>query len=211
MFNFLFQFFLILQLFPSLPFPQEEKEFKSAVWIPYDFKGTEYFKYEVIGKEEKETKKGFEIIKISKEDDKYKVYIEGKFGKSEGSSTVTVESKGDIPGVILSQAAFNPYIAPLAVALFTPAWTYYFTIAGFKFEEGSKWKQKDESGKVIEMEVVKGTQTYAGKKGKKLIIKEDGKEIWVIVWSKDVALPLYIRMGQEKENFYELKLVEYKE
>ncbi|MEN3043597.1 MAG: hypothetical protein ABDH37_00065 [Candidatus Hydrothermales bacterium] len=210
MFKFLIQFFLILQLPQPLPSLQREKELKPAEWTPYSFKGTEYFKYEVKGGGGKEIKTGYEIIKISKEGEKYKVNIEGKFGQSEGSFTTTVENREDIPGAILAQSVLNPYIAPLAVALFSPAWAYYFALTGFKFEEGSTWKQKDESGKSIEM-VVKGAETYVGKKGKKLIVKEDGKEIWVIVWSKDVALPLYIKMGHEKETFYELKLVDYKE
>jgi len=204
---------LILMLFLSqvpYPLPPMGEGFKSGEWSPYDFKGTEYFKYEVKGVEEGKIKKGYEIIDIKKSGDKYKLKIEGKYGESEGTFTLTLDNREDIPGAIISQVMFNPYLAPLAISLFSPAWTFYFTLAGISFEEGSKWKTKDEEGNVTEMEVT-GSETYAGKKGKKLIVKENGKETWVIVWAKDVALPLYIKMGKEGESTYELKLIEYKE
>jgi len=200
--------FLISQM--PYPMPHMQQGSKNGEWRPYDFKGTEYFKYEVKGIEDGKVKKGYEIIDIKKSGDKYKVKIEGKYGESEGTFTTTVDSKEDIPGAIMGQAMFNPYLAPLAIALFSPAWTLYFGFTGMSLEEGSKWKTKDDEGNVTEMEVT-ASGTYAGKKGKKLIVKENGKEVWVIVWAKDVALPLYIKMGKKEEGTYELKLVEYKE
>ncbi|MEO0292331.1 MAG: hypothetical protein ABIM78_00010 [candidate division WOR-3 bacterium] len=203
----IFLVFFISQIpYPALPKVKTE----TSEWIPYSFKGSEFFKYEVRGVEDKETKTGYEIIQISKSGEKYKIKIEGKYGESEGSFTTTVENKDDIAGAIISQSIFNPYLAPLAAALFSPAWAYYFGVIGISTEEGSYWKQKDQSGNLTEVEV-KGSETYAGKKGKKMIVKENGKEVWVIVWAEDVALPLYIRMGKKDEGFYELKLVEYKD
>ncbi len=202
---------LLVFFISQIPYPVSPKgKTETSEWIPYNFKGSEFFKYEVKGLEDKETKTGYEIIQISKSGEKYKIKIEGKYGESEGSFTTSVENKEDIAGAIIGQSIFNPYLAPLALALFSPAWTFYFGIAGISMEEGSYWKQKNEEGDVTEIEI-KGSETYAGKKGKKMIVKENGKEVWVIVWAKDVPLPLYMKMGEEDENFYELKLVEYKE
>ncbi len=209
MVKFLFMFF-ILQVPLPYPVPPVKEGSEKKIWMPYNFKGTEYFKYDVKATENGKVKKGYEIIDIKKSGDKYTIKIEGKFGESEGTFTTTVEDKEDIPGAIVAQGMWSPYLLPLTIALFSPAWAIYFGYAGFSFEEGSKWRTKDEEGNVTEMEV-KGSEEYAGKKGKKLIVKQNGKEIWVIVWSEDVALPLYIKTGEGENVIFELKLVEYRE
>ncbi len=203
---------LVVIIFTQMPFPMPQTHEKTIedVWVPWQFKGTEYFKYEVTGIESGEKKKGYEIIEIKKVGEKYKVKIEGKYGESEGSFTTTVASTDDIPGVIMSQMMFNPYLVPLGLGLFSHSWFYYFQLQGVSWEVGSKWKNKDEQGNITEMEIT-GYEKYAGKKGKKLVVKQNGKEVYVIVWAKDVALPLYLKMGEGKENIYELKLVKYKE
>lgn len=194
---------------PQVPYNIPAPSVSHSTWKPYKFKGTEHFKYEVKGINESGVKTGIEVIDIQKTGSKYRVKIRGKYGENEGEFSTTVNSTDEIAGAIMAQSIFNPYLAPLAVALFSPAWTVYFAF-GMNLEEGSSMKTKDENGNIVEI-TVSGGATYAGKKGKKLTVKENGKEIWAIVWSEEVPLPLYIKMGEKGEDVYELKLVEFKE
>ncbi len=201
----LLSFLILLQL--PFSFPKGNKN-KSEIWKPYNFKGTEYFKYEVKNISDKKTESGFNIIKIQKENEGYIVYLKGKIGDNESELKIKVDSKDQISGAIMGQAMMNPALAPLGVALFSPLWTFYFSMFmfGFSWEVGSKWKKGD-----TEIEIP-GYETYAGIKGKKLVIKDKGVEVNVIVFNNDVALPLYLKMVNKKEGgLYEFKLVEYKE
>lgn len=181
---------------------------KSEIWKPYNFKGTEYFKYEVKSVSGEKTQTGFNIIKIQKEGDGYVVYLKGKLGDNENESKIKVKSKDEISGAVMGQTIMNPAFAPLGVALFSPVWTLYFTtfLFGFSWEVGSKWKSENTEV------AIPGYETYAGIKGKKLVIKDKGVETYVIVFNNDVALPLYLKMvTKEKGDLYEFKLIEYRE
>ncbi len=177
-------------------------------WVPYQFKGTEHFKYDLRYKENGEESRGYYEIELKKAGDRYEVEIEGKFKDNEGTLKTKVDKPDDIAGVLFGQMFFNPWVAPLTLTLFAQSMVHVFTMGGLNWEEGSRMTRK-EDGKTMVMEV-KSCEVL-GKKGRKLVMSEDGTVTYESCVSPGVALPLSIFTRSDDGEVYELKLVEYKE
>jgi len=181
-------------------------------WEPYQFKGTEHFKYEIVQQDNEDKQEGWYIIDIKKAGEKYKLYIEGKLGDNEGSMTTTVESVDDISGAILAQMFLNPWLAPLSITLFSNMWAtaYAPMLITSGWEVGSKWSHKDKEGNKITVEIPSECK-YAGQKGRKILVKKNDKNIYESCIAHGVALPIYVKFIGDEGELYEMKLVEYKD
>ncbi len=177
-------------------------------WVPYQFKGTEHFKYDLRYNENGETSTGYYVIDLKKVGDRYEVKIEGKYKDSEGTVKTKVDKPEEIAGVLFGQMFFNPWVAPLTMTLFAQSMMHMFTLGGLNWEEGSRMQRK-EDGKTMVMEV-KACEVL-GKKGRKLVMQEDGTVTYESCVSPGVALPLYLHTRSDDGEVYELKLVEYRE
>jgi len=178
------------------------------MWTPYDFKGTEHFKFDVKITEGEEVKEGFYILDFSKaEGEKVKMHVKAKLNGDEFESTVTGE-KENIYSSMMGQMMFNPAAAPLFVTLFAPWWSIYFV--GHKWEVGSGWSMTEEGGKKVSFKIESECE-HAGVKGKRGVWREDEKVRAEFCISTEVALPLQVIFNEEEDMSYELTLVEYSE
>ena len=182
-------------------------------WKPYAFKGTEHFKYTITQTAGEEAQTGEYVIDLSKEGEKYRIRFQGKFAGNEGSFSTTVSSPEEIGATLMAQMFFNPWIAPLTVTLFSPGFLAipYGGLMMGNWEIGSRWKHTDEEGNVVTVEIPSACE-YAGKSGRKLVVKENGEVIYETCVAPGVALPLYVKFrDKNKGDLYEAKLVEYSE
>jgi len=205
---------LVALLLMSTVLMAGENKKKAKVWEPYKFKGTEHFKYALVMKDaDGNTKQGEYIIDLSKQGKKYKVKVNGSFDGNEGSVSTSVDDASSIPGVIFAQMIFNPWLAPLTTTLFANAFVAVFTGSALTngLEEGSHWSYKSKDGDKVEFDV-KGECKYAGRKGKLLTMKTNGKTVYETCIDPDVALPIYIKyMDKDDGSVSSMELIEYKE
>ncbi len=189
---------------------------KETKWEPYKFKGTEHFKYALSVKEEDgKTQKGEYTIDLSRQDEKYKIKIKGTFAGNEGDVSTTVDDVSSIPDVLFSQMIFNPWLEPLTTTLFSnfflSAYTRGLLANRLDFGEDSHWSYKSKDGNKVEFDL-KGECKYAGRKGKRITMKSNGKLVYEACIDPDVALPLFIKCANEDNSSYSsMELVEYKE
>ena len=184
------------------------------VWQPYKFKGTEHFKYELkVKDEEGKTKKGEYVIDLSKSGEKYKIKFEGSFDGNEGNFTTTVDDPSSISGTLFAQMMFNPWLAPLTTTLFSNAFIAMYAGGALAngFQGTSHWSYKSKEGEKVEFDV-EGKCKYAGKDGKHMIMKSNGKTVYELCVAPDVALPLYVKYSdKDDETSTSMELLEYKE
>jgi hypothetical protein len=179
--------------------------FSKDMWTPYNFKGSERFKFDVEITEAGAIQKGYYVLELSRgEGDKIKMHVKAKLEDNEFDSSVT-GTRETIYQSMMSQMMFNPAAAPMFITLFAPWWSMYFT--GHDWEVGSQWNMTQEGEKVSFK--VESECSHAGKKGKKGVWKEGDKVRAEFCISTDVALPLHIRFSEEDDKHYELTLKEY--
>ncbi len=207
--------FLVVMLFATaLVAGGTKKEDAKKVWHPYQFKGTEHFKYSlvIVGKDGKK-QTGEYVIDLGKAGDKYNVKINGEFAGNEGSFSTKVSDANAIPTVIFGHMIFNPWLAPLTTTLFANSLIAMYTAGTMtdNLEEGSHWSYKQKDGDKVEFDV-KGTCKYAGRKGKLLTMKTNGKVVYESCVDPDVAMPIYVKYAdKEGKSYTAIELVEYKE
>lgn len=181
---------------------------EGSTWEPYQFKGTEHFKYTLVQVDEKGNKtEGHYILDINRDGDKYTLKVEGKFGDNEGSTTVKVKDQNELRGTLMMQMVFNPWLGPFYATLFA----YQLPLVALgtgSLEPGSKTVQK-QGDKVYEYSVE--TCSFKGKEGRRFVAKEDGKTLFEVCTIPDIAMPVYVQSNGEEGESYEAKLVEYKE
>lgn len=184
------------------------KKTNNDVWQPYNFKGTEHFKYSVKATEGDSTEEGFYILDLKPaEKNEIKVHIKAQLGKSSFESTVNSD-KDNIYSGLAPQLMFNPAVAPMFYTLFAPWWGMYFM--GHNWEVGSGWSSTDEEGKKVSFKIESECE-HAGLKGKKGVWRENDKIKGEFCIATDVALPLSLVINDEEGKSYKLVLEEYKE
>lgn len=180
----------------------------AETWVPFNFKGTEHFKYEAKLMEDGKTITGFYVLDIEKlEGDKVKIHIKAKLGDNELETSFSGD-KSNIYGSLMGQMMFNPALAPLLATLFAPYWGLYFM--GQNWDVGSYWSFKTEEGKKITFKIESECE-HAGIKGKKGVWQEEGKTRAEFCISTKVALPLRVYFKEEGGNTYEITLQEYRD
>jgi hypothetical protein len=194
-------FCLISLSSPSVPFAQ--------AWKPYDFKGTEHFKYDIHSTKNGKEEAGYLILDIEKKgEDKYKISYESKLGDSEASSSTT-SSADNLAGKLMMSMMMSGSEAGtvLGSTLFTQAMPMMF-MGMTDFEVGSGWS-RTENGKKLSFKV-ESKEKVAGLEGYKCVYREDGMVKYLQVIAPDVPLPLQTEMTDEDGSQYKAKLVEYR-
>ncbi len=167
-------------------------------WQPFQFHGKEHFEYSIVQVEDGEKKEGKYEISI----DGSTLTIKGNWDGTQGSVTVQASSPDQIPTQMMAQIMFNPWLAPLGATLF--ATMPYYMIAA----EGITSMEQTENGKTMKISSGK-TCSYAGQKGKRLLVEQDGRVIYDLCISKDIGLPLYLKSVSDDGSIYEARLVKY--
>ncbi len=172
--------------------------FDISDWKPYTFKEKEYFKYEIVSKENDGVKKGTYEISI----DGKKVTIDGEFDGLSGNVSFEAKSSKQVPSTIMGMMIFNPWLAPLGATIFAQAFMGMFAMYG-------NMKYKDAR---TDVEIISGQKSceFGGVSGKLFQIKKNNRIIYESCLSKEVGLPLYIKTVSENGEVYEAKLVEHR-
>ncbi len=167
-------------------------------WQPLQFHEKEHFEYSIVQTEEGEKSTGNYSISIEGNTLK----IEGKWKNSGGTITIQTGSPDEIPGQLMGQMLFNPWLAPLGYTLFATI-PYYAIASG-----GITSMEQTQDGKRIKL-TSGNTCSYAGQKGKRLTIEENGKVVYDLCISGDIGLPLYMKSVSDDGSIYEATLKKY--
>ncbi len=167
-------------------------------WQPFQFHEKEHFEYSIVQVEDGEKKEGKYEISINGST----LTIKGNWDGTQGSVTVQASSPDQIPTQLMAQMMLNPWLAPLGGTLF--ATMPYYAIAA----QGITSMEQTEDGKTTKISTGK-TCSYAGLKGKRLLIEHDGKVLYDLCIGKDIGLPLYLKSNSDDGSTYEAKLIKY--
>ncbi len=166
-------------------------------WQPLKFHPKEMFEYSIVQEENGEKTEGNYTIRI----DGKTLSIKGKWGNSSGKVTIQVDDPEQISTYLFGQMMFNPWLAPLGVTVFA-AIPYQIMGAGEYTME-----QSDEEGTI---RVKKGSScSYAGQKGRRLVVEENGKVTYDLCIKSDIGLPLYLKTVSEDGSVYEARMIKY--
>lgn len=169
------------------------------VWGLYNFKGTEYFKYDAVVEEEGERRQGWYTLEASPVGEgRFRLTVAGQLGEESFRSTTTSAGQG-IP--LMQLAA----LGPAAVVLFSPM---YGMLLGQEWALGNEWSFTSE-GETVSFKV-ESECSYAGVQGLKGVWREGAQSRWEICASPQVALPLAVILQAEGGELYQFILVEYR-
>ncbi len=184
-----------------------QAEGNEPFWQPYNFNGTEHFEYAISQKEGSQTTEGSYVLDLSREGEQVVLMVEGKFGGSEGKSTVRVSSSDEIPGQLMAQMFFNPWLAPISLTLFAQSFAL-IPFMSMGDEPGSHITRKNEDGDTVELRVE--TCTFQGREGRKFVSKVNGQVNYFSCVVKGIPLPVEIFMVDDEEGTtYSAKLVKF--
>ncbi len=181
----------------------------AQAWKPYDFKGTEHFRYDIKSIDDGEEKTGSFTLDIEKKDEEqYKISFASKLGDSESSSSMT-STPDEIAGKLMMSMMMSGSEAGaiLGVTIFTPALGMMF-MGAQDLEVGSGWS-RTEDGKKVSFKIEE-KETIAGQEGYRCVLREEGRIKYLQVIAPDIGLPLVTQMNDDDGTQFEAKLVEFK-
>ena len=174
-------------------------------WMPYQFKGTEHFKYDVRQVDGRDVQTGHYLLDIQPAaGGRYRMKVDGKLGDEAYSSTVTApDPNGGMMGMGMGQLMA---LGPVGIALFNPAFTMMFM--GHELSLGDGWSSSS-GGESFSAKVESQCQ-HAGVNGLMTVVRENQEVKSQSCVSPNVALPLSVTMHTGASEFIEMKLVEFR-
>jgi hypothetical protein len=172
-------------------------------WAPYQFNGTEHFRYDVTQTEDGSTETGFYQLDLEPAGTgQVRMQVSGQLGDDSYSSTVTTGT--GTQGMMMGYPQFMT-MGPVGLMLFNPmAW---MTIQGRQLTLGDGWSATQD-GETMEARVESQCQA-AGQAGMLLVFRENGVVRTQSCLSPNVALPITTSMHDDDMTI-ELTLVEYR-
>jgi hypothetical protein len=182
----------------------------AQTWEPYNFEGTEHFKYAISSTEEGVEKIGtfsFDVVKQG--EDKYKVSYSSLLGEDESSATTTA-TKDELAGKIMMSLMMSGSEAGaiLGATIFTPALGMMMLLGGGDFEVGNGRTWTDKGMKMSCK--VESKEKLAGLEGYKCVYRENDEIKNMQVIAPKIALPLHTMLVDEEGSRFEAKLIEFK-
>jgi hypothetical protein len=151
------------------------------MWVPYNFQGTEHFKYTVSMVENHVPTPGIYTLDASKNGTNVQVNVVWSLGADHGSGTVMI-----VPGQMMMSPMQLASLGPAGLMLFNPALTMWF--GGQQWVPGSGWSNTH-NGETVEFKV-EGSCSGAGVQGSHGVIRKNGAVMMDMCVSPDVGLPL---------------------
>ncbi|GIW52978.1 MAG: hypothetical protein KatS3mg081_2333 [Gemmatimonadales bacterium] len=171
-----------------------------GVWGLYQFKGTEYFKYDAEVEEEGERKTGWYTLEAQPAGEgRFRLTVAGLLGEDSFRTTTTTSPGQGIP--FMQVAAMGPG----AIVLFSPM---YGMLLGHEWELGSEWSFTSE-GETVSFKV-EAECSHAGVRGLRGVWRENQEVRVDMCVSPEVALPLAVLLRDEGGEVYRMTLVEYR-
>lgn len=172
-------------------------------WAPYQFNGTEHFRYDVQQTEDGSTETGFYQLDLQPAGPgQVRMQVSGQLGEDSYSSTVTTGT--GTQGMMMGYPQFMT-MGPVGMLLFNPmAW---MTIQGRQLTLGDGWSSSQD-GETMEARVESQCQA-AGQSGMLLVFRENGVMRTQSCLAPDIALPITTSMNDDDMSI-EMTLVEYR-
>ena len=172
-------------------------------WAPYQFRGTEHFRYDVRQTEDGETETGFYQLDLEPAGaGQVRMQVSGQLGEDSYSSTVTTGT--GTQGMMMGYPQFMT-MGPVGILLFNPM--SWMAIQGRQLTLGDGWSSS-QGGESMEIRVESQCQS-AGQSGMLLVFRENGQVRTQSCLAPDVALPIVTSMHDD-DMVIELTLVEYR-
>jgi curli biogenesis system outer membrane secretion channel CsgG len=175
-------------------------------WTPYQFKGTEHFKYDVKQTQGQQVKTGYYTLDIQPAaGGTYRMKVDGKLGDNAYSSTVTAPQAG---AGMSNPMAMGQLMAlgPVGMALFSPAMGMMFM--GQQLSLGDGWTSSN-GGKTVSVKAESQCQ-HAGVNGLLTVVRENNQPRQTSCLSPNVALPLEVVMNGSGQSGVQMTLVEFR-
>jgi hypothetical protein len=172
-------------------------------WAPYQFRGTERFRYDVRQTEDGDTQSGFYQLDLEPAGQgRVRMKVTGRLGDESYSSTVTTGVGPE--GIQMGMGQFVT-LGPIGITLFNPlAWMMF---SGRELAVGDGWSYSG-GGESVAIQVEREC-SQAGQRGLLTVLRTNGEIQQESCVARDVALPLRTLM-REDGWVVELKLVEYR-
>ena len=151
------------------------------MWVPYNFQGTEHFKYTVSMVEDHVPKPGIYTLDASKNGSNVQVNVVWSLGADHGSGTLIFA-----PGQPMISPMQLMSLGPAGMLLFNPALGFMF--AGQQWVPGSGWSQTH-NGETVDFKV-EGNCSGAGVQGSHGVVRKNGVVVWDMCVAPNVGLPL---------------------
>ena len=151
------------------------------MWVPYNFQGTEHFKYTVSMVENRVPTPGIYTLDASKNGGNVQINVVWSLGADHGSGTVMI-----VPGQMMISPMQLMSLGPAGALLFNPVLTMYF--GGQQWVPGSGWSQTH-NGETIEFKV-EGSCSGAGVQGSHGVVRKNGAVVMDMCVAPNVGLPL---------------------
>ncbi len=176
-------------------------------WTPYQFKGTEHFKYDVKQTERGQTKTGYYILDIqpAAAAGKYRMKVDGKLGDEAYSSTVTAPDPN--AGGMMGGMGLGGLMAlgPIGMTLLNPMMGMLFM--GHELTLGDGWSNSS-GGHSTSFKVESNCQ-FGGVNGLMTVMRENNEVKQQSCLSPNVALPLQVMMNDNR-NSTQMTLTEFR-
>lgn len=173
-------------------------------WMPYMFKGTEHFRYDIRQVDGGESKTGsYQLDLQPAGEGRVRLSVAGNLGDDAYSSTITtgVGTSGMQVGMGQLMA-----LGPIGITLFNPA--AWMMFAGHELEVGDGWSYSS-GGESLSVKVESQCQ-HAGLTGYLVVLRSNDSAQQESCVAKDVALPLHVKLQSDDGSVIEMTLTEYR-
>lgn len=178
-------------------------------WAPYQFKGTEHFRYQVTQTDDGQTKNGFYQLEFSPAGaGQVRMRVQGQLGDESSSNTVTmpVAQPGQPVQMGMGMGQLMA-MGPIGIMLFNP--TSWIMLGGRQLTIGDEWSQSS-GGESMSIKVDRGCE-HAGQGGVLVVTRANGAVVQESCLSPNVALPLRtLIQGEHDGSRIEMMLTEYR-
>jgi curli biogenesis system outer membrane secretion channel CsgG len=178
------------------------------MWAPYQFRGSEHFRYTVTQTEDRRTTTGFYQMDLQPAGPgQVRMAVQGQLGSDSYSSTVTVPvaQAGQTTPMMGMGFAQLMTMGPIGIALFNP--TAWIMFGGRELTVGDGWSNS--SGGESTSVRVESTCTHAGQNGVLVVVRQNNEVRQESCLSPSVALPLRTMVG-DNDSRIELLLTEFR-
>lgn len=184
-------------VYPSGPF----------MYAPFQFRGTEHFRYDVTQVESGRTVTGFYQFDLQPAGaGQVRMSVQGQVGTDSWSSSVTVGTGGQAGPQMMMSFAPLMTMGPLAITLFNP--TSWIIFGGHQLSVGDGWSTTSE-GESTSVRVEQQC-AHAGQGGLLIVLRRNNQVVSESCVSPTVAMPLRVLTADEGGDRVELTLTEYR-
>ncbi len=173
-------------------------------WVPYQFRGTEHFRYDVRQTTGGDLETGYYQLDLEPAGaDRVRMKVEGRIGDEEYSSTVTTGVGAQ--GMQMGYMQFMT-MGPIGITLFNPM--SWMMLQGQELSVGDGWTSSS-GGESIAVQV-ESECSYSGQGGLLIVVRENDVVRQQSCVAPNVALPLRVQLNSDDEDVIDMTLVEYR-